>query len=204
MGSVLQPVTRLVLFDARGASPHCQNFFERFNFNHVCRQPGELRSFLRENLAAPFRVLYQPDISPPAWDDGKIDSGNDLQKHFNAVTQLVIACGKLIYAVDEIDRVSDANWAPPGLAYLINQGRHVQVSLAASSRRPAHIPRELTSQAHEFYIFRNTEPRDLAYLAEYLGTEATEKLRTLPPYVYLRWEETEGVSIGGGADAKLS
>src|ERR1700732_1396257 len=32
MGSLLAPVKRLLLFDGRGASPHSQNFFEKFNF----------------------------------------------------------------------------------------------------------------------------------------------------------------------------
>lgn len=204
MGGVLRPVTRLLLFDARGASALCQNFFHRFGFDHVFTQPGELRAFLRDHLNQPFRVLYQPAISPPVWNESQIGPAPTLQTHFNAVTQLVISCGSMIYAIDEIDRVSTASWAPPGLSYLINQGRHVRVSLAASSRRPAHIPRELTSQAHEFYIFKNTEPRDLAYLAEYLGSEATDQLRMLAPYVYLHWEETEGVQIGGGRESHLA
>jgi hypothetical protein len=125
-------------------------------------------------------------------------------RHFNAVTHLVIACGQMIYVIDEIDRVSTSSWAPRGLDYLINQGRHVQVSLAASSRRPAQIPKDLTSQAHLMFIFKNTEPGDLDYLGKYIGKSAAVQLPTLSDYRFLRWEESEGISIGGGPENKLS
>ena len=202
MGRLLQAVTRLVLFDGRGASPLSQNFFSKFGFDHTFTQPGQLRAFLRAHLGESFRVLYQPSVAPPiSLDD--CDHASGLKKHFAAVTQLVIACGSMIFAIDEVDRFTTASYAPPGLDYLINQGRHVQVSLVCTSRRPAQIPRELTSQAHQFFVFKNTEPGDLAYLQPYLGKEATDRLPTLDDYTFLLWEESEGISIGGGIEKKL-
>src|SRR5664279_1123171 len=50
MGRLLQAVTRLVLFDGRGASPLSQNFFSKFGFDHTFTQPGQLRAFLRAHL----------------------------------------------------------------------------------------------------------------------------------------------------------
>src|SRR5260370_24281597 len=143
MGSLLGAVKRLLLFDGRGASALSQNFFAKFGFDHVFHQPGPLREFLRSHLGQPFRVLYQPCMSPPTSLE---DHAPGLGEHFAAVTQLVIACGRMIYAIDEVDRMTTSNFAPPGLDYLINQGRHVRVSLVVTSRRPAQIPRELTSQ----------------------------------------------------------
>jgi hypothetical protein len=200
MGSALGQVDRLLLFDGRGASPLSENFFEKFGFERTFRQPGELRAFLRSHLTEPFRVLYQPSIDPPTSLE---DHAPGLSSHFAAVTQLVIACGRMIYAIDEVDRFTSAGFTPSGLDYLINQGRHVQVSLVATSRRPAQVPRELTSQAHLFFIFRNTEPRDLSYLEQYIGSEAADRLPNLAPYQFLRWEESEGISIGGGIEKKL-
>lgn len=202
MGSFLGQVDRLVLFDGRGASPLSQNFFAKFNFERTFNQPGELREFLRSRLDQPFRVLYQPSVAPPLSLEDR-DQASGLKKHFAAVTQIVIACGSMIYAIDEVDRFTNANYAPPGLDYLINQGRHVQVSLVCTSRRPAQIPRELTSQAHLFFVFKNTEPGDLDYLKSYLGREAIERLPALHDYHFLLWEESEGISIGGGIEKKL-
>lgn len=192
MGTVCRLARRLIFFDGRGASPLSKNFFDKFGFEATFEQPGELKKFLCTHLNSSFRVLYQPRIDPPKSLD---DHAPGLDQHFAAVTQLVIACGRILYAVDEIDRFTSANWMPSGLSYVVNQGRHVQVSLLCTSRRPQQIPRELTSQAHKMFIFRMTEPRDLAYIEQYIGSEAIAKLPHLAPYSFLRWEETDGISI---------
>lgn len=196
MGSLLRKCSRLIFIDLRGASPLAENFFDRFGFDATFHQPGELRAFLRAHLRSGFRVLYQPAMDPPV---SLADHAPGLAAHFDAVTQLVIATGQVIYAIDEIDRVCSAGWMPSGLSYLVNQGRHVQVSLVCSSRRPAQIARELTSQAHLFLLFKTTEPRDLKYLEEYLGSEAVGLLPRLPDYNFVQWEESEGIAIGDAA-----
>jgi hypothetical protein len=196
MGTVCSSVRRLVLIDLRGASPLARNFFDCFGFEKTFHQPGELRAFLRSHLDSNFRVLYQPEIDPPTSLD---DHAPGLAAHFAAVTQLVIACGRLVYAIDEVDRVCSAGWMPNGLDYLVNQGRHVQVSMVCTSRRPAQIARELTSQAHLFYCFKTTEPNDLRYLENYLGSQAMEEIPRLAPYNFVRWEESEGIAIGDAA-----
>jgi hypothetical protein len=188
MGRLSRGVSRLILFDGRGASPSSRNFFAQFGFDAVFNQPGPLRVYLRAHLNSPFRILYQPIVLPPALDQ----PAPGLAEHFAAVTQLVIACGRMIYAVDEIDRFTTAQYMPAGLDYLVNQGRHVQVSLMCTSRRPAQIPRELTSQAHRFFVFRMTEPADLDYLQKYIGAAATETVRNLADYACLEWEESTG------------
>jgi hypothetical protein len=185
----------LILFDARGANRHSENFWAAFGFDAVFHQPGELREFLRAHLRGPFRALYQPVVLPP-----KIlgERAPGLGDHFAAVCQLVIATGRVIFAVDEVDRFTTPGSMPCGLEFLVNQGRHVSVSLACTSRRPAQVARELTSQAHLFYIFRTTEPRDLSYLEEYVGREAAARLPHLGEYECLEWEETGGTRVTGG------
>jgi hypothetical protein len=101
-----------------------------------------------------------------------------------------------MFAVDELDRFTTSSWMPHGLEYLVNQGRHVQVSIIATSRRPQQIPREFSSQAHAFYVFRMSEPRDLAYVSEYLGDSTAARLPGLAQFTYLHWEEASGVLLG--------
>jgi len=197
LGSACATVRRLVWFDGRGAvGPGETESATRFDV--LCEQPGELRSFLRAHLAGPFRVLYRPRLLPPVGLVLTARKPDDsLAQHFAAVTQCVIACGSLIYAIDEVDRICTAGWAPWALSYLINQGRHVRVSLAVTSRRPAQIPRELTSQAHRIYIFKMTEPGDLSYLEEYVGRTGCDAVKSLKLYHALRWEESEGHRVVG-------
>jgi hypothetical protein len=209
LGVASRSVKRLLLIDLRGASPESQNFFDRFGFERTFQQPGPLREFLRSRIDQPFRVLYQPVLPPPAppkYDNkGKLIRPPDLLGlHFAAVSTIVIAMGHMIYAIDEVDRVTSAGFAPPALDYLINQGRHVQVSMEVTSRRPAQIPRELTSQAHRFVVFRMTEPADLDYLQDYIGRAARESLPALTAYRSLEWEETDGISYSGGKNKSLN
>jgi len=196
MGHLCKGVKRLLLFDGRGASGTAINFFQDFGFDAVFHQPGELRTFLRDRLESPFRVLYQPSILPATFSllpaRPRVSA---LARHFAAVTQMVIGCGRMIYAIDEVDRFTSAGWMPQGLDYLVNQGRHVQVSMICTSRRPAQVPRELTSQAHLFYVFKMTEPGDVDYLRPYIGAAGADLLPRLQLYHCLRWEETSGIQV---------
>ena len=88
------------------------------------------------------------------------------------MTQIVIACGRVIYAVDEVDRFSSAGYRSARARLPDQSGATRSGFPFGSSRRPAQVPRELTSQAHCFTSSRMTEPRDLSYLEEYSDGEA--------------------------------
>jgi hypothetical protein len=163
----LRPVSRVIVFDTLGQ-------YDLTGYIYI-HQPGDLKMILRERLKSSFRVMYQPKEGA-------------LEKHFEAVTQIVIACGSMIYAVDEVDRFCSASWLPEGLKDLVNYGRHRKVSCLFTSRRPAQVARELTSQCSEFRLFRTTEPRDLSYYSDCIGI-ASEKLSGLEQFSYLLWRD---------------
>jgi hypothetical protein len=141
-----------------------------------------LREYLSQRLssAARFRIMYQPFTG-------------ELEHHFEAVTALALAYGKngpgIIYAVDEIDKFCTASFVPPAMKDLINYGRHRKVSMICTSRRPAQVARELTSQCSEIRCFRTTEPRDIRYFSDIMGDTAAQKLPALGEYQYLRWTD---------------
>lgn len=166
--------------------------------------PGPLKLFLAERLSSSsrFRVMYQP-------------LSGDLQEHFEAVTQMALTFGRLgpglIYAIDEVDRFCDNGRLKvpkqkagepsrdPALKDLINYGRHRKVSAICTSRRPAQVARELTSQCAEIRCFRTTEPRDIRYFADIMGDTAANKLPSLGQYQYLRWtDDCSEPEIRGG------
>jgi len=71
-----------------------------------------------------------------------------------------------VYVVDELDFwVANAagHDTPRGLLEMVRYGRHRDQRLVLVARRPAAVPRELTSQA-ALAVFRSREPRDAEYL----------------------------------------
>lgn len=180
---------RRLVFDTLGQYGYAAGY-------QVFHNPGPLREMLKSKLSgteivarsihridpaqARFSILYQP-------------LGGDLNEHFEAVTSLALAYGKngpgLIYAVDEVDKFCSASFVPKSLKDLINYGRHRKISMICTSRRPAQVARELTSQCAEIRCFRTTEPRDIRYFADIMGDTAANKLPTLGEYQYLKWTD---------------
>lgn len=179
----------MVVFDTLGQYREQARGFIRIH------DPNGLKLYMRycfgpEGRFKDLRVLYIPLSS-------------DLEKHFEAVTSLVLAFGKngqgVIYAVDEIDRFCTASHVPPSMKDVINYGRHRKVSMICTSRRPAAVARELTSQCAEIRVFRTTEPRDIRYFADIMGDTAAAQLAGLEEYKYLRWTDdcAEPQILGG-------
>lgn len=100
----------------------------------------------------------------------------------------------LTLILDEVDQYSSPTSVPNELQRNINLGRHQGLDIIASSRRPASVPRLLTSQASKLIAFQTNEPRDLAYIEEYCGKDFAEAVRTLPTYHFLSWS---GGSVEG-------
>lgn len=89
--------------------------------------------------------------------------------------------------VEEADRYCSATVTDPGLLDLIRYGRHWGVSLVGVARRAASVSRTWTAAADWIVAHRTTEPRDLAYLAEYLGAEVVAALPDLETFEWLSW-----------------
>lgn len=152
----------------------------------VFEQPGSLRSYLRDRISGGrFRILYQP-------------KQGEIAEHFEAVNCCAAACGNLVYCVDEMDKFTQPNWLPFHLKQIANYSRHFRMALLFTSRRPTQIARELTSQCSEFWLFRNTEPRDLRYFREYIGEQALTELPKLRDWEYVSWCEDGSILKAGG------
>lgn len=91
---------------------------------------------------------------------------------------------------DEVDRFTDPMKMLPVADNLVQAGRHRGLHIIACSRRPYRMNRTLTALATRMAVFRTTEPRDLRYFADYVGTEAAAQLPTLRDYHALDWTET--------------
>lgn len=83
-----------------------------------------------------------------------------------------------LLVIDEIDLFYGATLPQNTALYrIINLGRHSEIDIIGVARRPANMPRPLTSQSDNIYIGNmNHEPNDEKYLKEFINIAEIPKL----------------------------
>lgn len=138
---------------------------------------GDVLDFLKRNPDF-FHVAYFNETDPVS-----------MAEEFERVAQAVHACRDMVFVVEEVDLYTNPHFLPFAFERLISVGRHRDIALFVTSRRPASVHPLIRSQANQIVTFRQIEPRDLKWLAEVMGEEAAEKVRTLPRFVPFRWRD---------------
>jgi len=108
---------------------------------------------------------------------------NAREDMFNLLCEYVYERGNVTFAIEEVDCFTSANYCPAFLSYIIRYGRHKNINLIGITRRPADIPRLLTSQANKLYLFKISEPRDIEYLQKY-SRDSLNDMGRLKEYQY--------------------
>jgi len=132
----------------------------------------ELKAFWRKVYRGSFRIIYRP---------------TDPQGDFPEICRLVYEAGDIYFVVEEVDMFFKGDTTSPEFRQIIQRGRHARVSLVGVTQRPKGFGRLLTSQVHDFYVFRVTEPVDADYFRERLSQDAAGKLAGLGQYQYLHY-----------------
>ncbi len=130
--------------------------------------------FWGEHYRRPYRLIYRP-LKP--------------KEEIEQLAELVYAIGNITFVCEEIDLACTPYEISDSLAYVIQRGRHKNITLIGITQRPYGIHRLLTSQAKEIYIFSTNEPRDREYLRTLLGQEIEAKLDSLKQYQYVKWQD---------------
>lgn len=112
------------------------------------------------------------------------------QKEFSLLCEIAIRHKDVMLVVDEVDFFDTPQCKDHVFKKVIHYGRHTKIDLVTTSRRPANISRDLTSQTDEFYIFRMHEKRDLDYFHE-LNSELPDKIKDLQQFSYIKYDHQE-------------
>lgn len=136
----------------------------------------KLCDFIKRNANGLCRAVYIPVEASP--------------EEFDLVCRLPFATKGLTLVTDEIDQYATATSIPIEFKRLIHFGRHYGSRFIGCSRRPADVARAFTSQAYRFVCFRQSEPRDIAYLKSFCGDRA-EEIQNLEPLHYLLFEQNK-------------
>jgi hypothetical protein len=135
-----------------------------------------------------FRIVYRPR--------DKFDA-----EEFDMICRLVYLCGNCTFVAEEIatylsTRIFQSVGKYQGVKNLLTAGRTRGVTCYWVNQRCFGIPREVTSEARDAYLFRLQEPADLEYVQDRFGLESRLKLETLQQYEHVHWINTGRVEVG--------
>ena len=120
----------------------------------------------------PFQVVYRPP------------SRHDAEQFFRMAASLK----NYVLIAEEVEMWCKSSWINPHLERLISFGRHKCRSLVWITRSPFEINRDLTRQHNLLISFKQTEPRDIAYLDNY---SFNKDITTLAEYEYAWYGDEE-------------
>ena len=164
----------------------CGQFESEHERRKIFHSFGEFRAWIytRANL----NIFYQGKL------ELVIREPND--EEFDEICLISRKIGKHTFVVDEADL-----YAPPSITKkapfykLVNMGRHSEVDIVTTSRRPARISKDITSQTDVMLFSQSLEPRDHDYIKGYIGKEWIEPVQTLPKFSYLMVDKERKKSI---------
>lgn len=114
----------------------------------------------RVNEFGAFEIVYRPR------------SDADIESFFSFVKQTA----NVVLWIDEVDRFCGPHRINEGLKWMLNYGRHQELSVIGIARRAASVHRDLTANADWIAVHQTRENRDLQYLSEFMDVNGLDTL----------------------------
>lgn len=115
---------------------------------------------------------------------------------FEELARIVMKMQVIAFVIDEVDMFAPATMTNKAAFYhLIHYGRHNRIDIITTSRRPANISRNLTSQTDLFFFSRIRENTDKKYIEDYIGKELAETAKRLQRFTFLMVRDDESAQI---------
>jgi len=169
---------RLVVFDITGEH-------DPKNFTHTVYGFDAFGDvILKTELKSEFRILYRFDIE-----------GDGHSEEFDHALRLLYYRGHVATLIEEVWHFGGKGFLPKWLRQSYLTGRHRGMALITTSQRPASVHKDIMAQTSHFFSGTMFESNDVKYLAEFLGKENAESLRTIPKYKFLHYTAGEPVGI---------
>ena len=111
-------------------------------------------------------------------------------EQFDAVLRAVHDTGgQCTVAIDEASTLCEGTRPNDSLAWLLAYGRHLDIEVVWTARRPAEVARLCTSQAEVLDAFRIDDRADLEALRGAFGSDALRRMPTLERFQYVSTED---------------
>jgi hypothetical protein len=116
---------------------------------------------------------------------------------FEELGKYVYRMKKVCFVIDEIDMFFDTRATSKNIVNkLVQYGRHNQIDIITTSRRPANISRNLTALTDVFYFAKIREPNDKKYVKQSIGDEFVKTVESLNRFEFLKVDiDTESKEI---------
>lgn len=115
---------------------------------------------------------------------------------FQEAAEIIYKMKKIVFVVDEIDMFFDTRATNKNKMYdFVHYGRHNEIDIITTSRRPANISRNLTSQTDIFYFSKLREPMDKKYIKDSVGMEFVSTVENLERYSFLKIDDDHNQEI---------
>jgi hypothetical protein len=114
----------------------------------------------RVNELESFEIVYRPR------------SDEDIERFFEFAQQT----SNVVLWIDEVDRYCGPHRINEGLKWMLNYGRHKEISIIGIARRAASVHRDLTANADWIVVHQTRENRDIQYLNEFMDTTGLDTL----------------------------
>lgn len=119
---------------------------------------GELAQIVKSNH---FKVDFLPN-------------SQNINQQFNFVCKLAFEIGDCMLVVEELNRVTQANKAPPAWQDCTSRGRHKGLMIYGASQRPASVDKDFFSNATRIRSGRLNFAADIKTLANVLKVKTTD------------------------------
>lgn len=157
---------RLIVFDV---------MHEYHDYGQPVKLCGELAQLAK---AKTFRLDFQPN-------------SQNINQQFNYVCKLAFALGDCMLVVEELNRVTQSNKAPPAWQDCTSRGRHKGLMIYGASQRPASVDKDFFSNATRIRSGRLNFAADIKTLANVLKVKTTD-IDELKPLEFIEREMATG------------
>lgn len=114
----------------------------------------------------------------------------DSQDLFDKFCKHIWEKGNTVLMVEELGNYCDSYSASSHFDMISRVGRNRGIGIIALNQRPSRIWNNFVALIDHWIIFRTELPRDVSFLAEYIGSQKAESLKNLPKrYFYYKSEE---------------
>ena len=147
-----------------------------------CRTFAELARYVGPNRHARYRAVLQ------FLDDSDRDAAMSLATQG---TPEAPALPDVLVVGEELNRICTPSTMTPELKRILFQGRHYTASFLGITQRPRAIHRDVTAMADKIIVGQTQEPRDLDYLAQFIGDELAARCKDLRVGEFIVWPDDE-------------